>query len=391
MKILAAAVLLFCVSASRSQGVWTQKASFPAVGREEATCFSCNGRAYFGTGVELNGVRNNDLWEYDPVSNTWSPKDTIPGARRFAAISFSIGLKGYTGTGIGSSLLQDFWEYDVITGAWSQKANFSGSPRYGAIGFSIGGKGYAGTGYSSSGYCQDFYEYDPTLNQWTPKANFPGGPRSYAFGFSIGNLGYAGTGTNGNCQTDTWEYDPGTNQWTLKAPFPGGARMTAASFVINSIAYVGTGWTQTQGAIDDFYSFDPVTNTWQPIASFPANREGSNFTSINQKGYLGNGNTGLGPNYQTDWWEFDPSAPLGIPEEESTISFFYNAVNEVITVTSSGNEENILSVMDVNGKKCIVKHFTSHEDISTSCLAAGVYFLEVTGGGKVFSKKILIQ
>ena len=37
----------------------------------------------------------NDLWEFDPVVNTWVQKASLPAPGRFGAIAFSVGNKGY--------------------------------------------------------------------------------------------------------------------------------------------------------------------------------------------------------------------------------------------------------------------------------------------------------
>lgn len=371
-----------------SQGVWTQRAAFPGFGRNEATAFSDGTFIYFGGGTEILGPKHNDLWRYDPAGNSWTPLDSMPAMRRFCAFSFSIGSRGYVGAGFGSSPLQDLWEYNTVSGVWTQKANFAGGFRYNAVAFSIGNKGYAGTGYSPSGYAQDFYEYDPVLNTWTPKANFGGGMRQQAVAFSLGGYGYVGTGTNGVCQTDFWKYDPVTDSWTSVSPFPGQSRMTSSAFVIGNMAYVGTGWTPTQGAIDDVYSYDPLLNSWSPVANFPTNREGATGIHNGSRGYIGNGNTQLGPNYQTDWWEFIPDSMLTstiAASNVSTISLYPNPAREYVTLKTSGviKHTTELRIVDVRGRKMTAFSFDPiDKTISVSAMAPGLYFVYIEENGR---------
>ena len=396
IRLLTACSVLLNFDLSFSQGVWTQKANFPAGGREEAIGFNVGMKGYFGMGTEILGPRHNDMWEYDPVLNTWTPKDSMPGQRRWGAFSFAIGNMGYVGTGFGSSpYLQDFWEYNTQNNTWMQKANFGGPGRYSAFGISIGNKGYAGTGYTSSGYAQDFYEYDPVLNTWALKAPFGGGPRQHAAGFTIGNMGYAGTGTNGTVLADFWKYDPALNTWSLLSPFPGGGRLSPAVFVIGNDGYMGTGWNSTQGAIDDFYKYDPLPGTWSPIANFPTVREGANFVSIGQKGYVGNGNTGLGPNYQVDWWEYSPDSILTAgPDPEQNIvsctvypnpvtdhlSFVINSGGTSLTGNSEIKIYNLQGNLVSRDNTCLnTTRFDLHE------IPSGVYFFSVSHNGNYVS------
>ena len=54
---------------------WIALANFPGIQRFTGSGFSINGKGYITCGI--NGFGNpylNDLWEYDPASNTWSQK-----------------------------------------------------------------------------------------------------------------------------------------------------------------------------------------------------------------------------------------------------------------------------------------------------------------------------
>jgi len=103
--------------------------------------------------------------------------------------------KGYIGTGDCIGAEDDLWEYDPSTNTWTQKADFSGTARWRSVGFSIDDKGYVGTGLDANGRTKDFWEYNPSINTWTQKADFSGTARSQAVGFSINDKGYIGTGS----------------------------------------------------------------------------------------------------------------------------------------------------------------------------------------------------
>ena len=100
-----------------AQGVWTQKANFPGRARTSATGFSVNGRGYITLGTDPAGPNYYpvDLWEYNPISNSWIPKSNFPGAGSNATPGFPIGTKGYIGTGYNGTYPVDFWEWNQAT------------------------------------------------------------------------------------------------------------------------------------------------------------------------------------------------------------------------------------------------------------------------------------
>jgi N-acetylneuraminic acid mutarotase len=195
--------------------VWTQKANLPANARTRAVGFSLNGMGYFYGGEiftnTIGYVYYNDMWEYNPTSNTWTQKNPVPTPAngRGSAVAFTIGNKAYIGTGGGSSFYNsnDFFAYDPALNTFSAIASIPGisTKRYSAIGFVLNGRGYVGTGETNPGArLQDFWEYNPINNSWTQKANFGFGVESEAVGFSIGPKGYIASGLVGG--NELWEY-----------------------------------------------------------------------------------------------------------------------------------------------------------------------------------------
>ncbi|HZG01004.1 MAG TPA: kelch repeat-containing protein, partial [Chitinophagales bacterium] len=235
--------------------------------------FSIDGIGYAGLGYGVAGGMDfkNDIWQYNPVSDTWTQKNDFGGAPRSNAVVFVINGNAYVGTGeYLPYCYADFWKYDPAQDSWTPYMNFPGATRRGGIAFSINGKGYVGGGrcYINSFY-NDFWEYDPTTNVWTQKADIWDTARYNCVGFAIGNKGYAGLGWGANIEHDLREYDPATDTWTQKSDFAGEGRNEAAAFVIGDKAYVGLGWINGVGFGDlvdavffnDFYSYTPDTET----------------------------------------------------------------------------------------------------------------------------------
>ncbi len=312
---------------------WSQKADFGGQARENAVGFVIDGKGYIGLGDSSginprSGITLSDLWEYDPVANSWIQKTDFPAGGRAGATAFAINSKGYVGTGMGPgiyNLNNDFWEYDPVADSWTQKANFGGDARECAIGFSIGGKGYIGTGDNPGTIPkttrQDFWEYDPVADSWTQKANFGGGIRTRATGLSNGNKGYVGLGIDpsNNNYIDFWEYNQATDSWVSRMNFAGVSRNGAAGFSIGGNAYIVSGWNGGSGIslgnrpgvfMNDCWTYDTLANTWAQKSEFgAAGRISAIGFGIGGKGYLGMGATAssnLGN--LTDIWEFDTLA-----------------------------------------------------------------------------------
>ena len=248
--------------------------------------------------VSENMTQSNHAW------SARAGQSDIGGAIvRVNGSGFSIGGKGYVGLGyVGSSSnpLKDLWEYDPVTDTWTQKANFGGAARYNAVGFSVAGKGYVGTGVTASGAVKDFYQYDPITNTWKVRASLPGAAqvREQAFGFGIGIKGYIGGGyaTGAGDLSDFYEFDPSGNSWITRASFGGGKRLGAASFSIDTRGFVAGGYSTTSTMwFKDFWEYDPSTNAWTQRTDLPGEgRSRATGWALAGYGYVGLGNTSAG-------------------------------------------------------------------------------------------------
>ncbi|HEY4798138.1 MAG TPA: kelch repeat-containing protein, partial [Bacteroidia bacterium] len=254
----------------KTTNVWTQKANYGGGEISLSVGFSIGNKGYIGTGGDTITVNSKQFWEYNPASNLWTKKAGLAGIGRNSAMGFSIGNKGYICGGVNQSnqiiALNDLWEYDPITNSWSQKANLPGLKRQYGIGFSIANKGYIGLGADSlATKCyQDFWEWDQTTNTWSQKANFPGGKRFGGYGYSIGNYGYVGMGEDSTWKSyinDLWQYFPFTNTWKQVISFPGGARQLPVGFSIGCSGFFGTGADTSYNNTNDWWEYIPDTIT----------------------------------------------------------------------------------------------------------------------------------
>ena len=210
------------------------------------TGFGIGTRAYRATGY-YNTAYQTSVGYYDAATGQAGSVSSFAGGARINAAAFTIGGKAYMGTGFGtgtnSGRRKDMWEYDPVLNTWTQKAPFGGTGRGKATAFAVGGRGYLGLGSDSTGYRNDFWCYDPLTDAWSARAAFPGGARAGASSFVIGTRAYVfgGVDITGAELNDLWAYDPVTDSWSAKASLPGAPREGASSFAIDGTGYISAG------------------------------------------------------------------------------------------------------------------------------------------------------
>ena len=141
---------------------WTQRAPFPGPLRWRAVGFSLGNKGFIATGATGSGFLS-DLWEYDPTANSWTQRASMPVVGRDRAVAFVIGTKAYVAAGMdgnnGGTYLNDLWEYDPATDSWTQRASLPGVPRIEAAAFSSGASAWVLGGSSAAGVLPDVWKY----------------------------------------------------------------------------------------------------------------------------------------------------------------------------------------------------------------------------------------
>jgi len=199
------------------------------------------------------------VYEFNPSDSSWTKKNDFPGAERYdGGVAFSIGSKGYV-IGGGKmdwsndnySCLNDVWEYDPQSDTWVQKNDFPGIGRREAISFSMNGKGYVLTGkYSYKDevvigairYLNDAWEYDPGTDTWTQLPDLPGPARVAAAGGGSNNLIYVVGGWGADHELgDYLMFDLETQQWKELKSMNGNLRYRSLGFSYDGAFYITAG------------------------------------------------------------------------------------------------------------------------------------------------------
>ncbi len=157
---------------------WTPKTPFSEAGLAGGYFFVINGKAYVGA-RERNASEGGSVsgYSYDPVGDIWPPIADYPGNPSIGLCTFTIDSFGYAGLGGDGNgdYFNDMFKYNPSTNTWSRIASYPGKGRYNDFSsFVVNGKGYAGTGQTENSALSavynlgDYYMYDPITNTWSP-------------------------------------------------------------------------------------------------------------------------------------------------------------------------------------------------------------------------------
>ena len=167
--------------------------------------------------------------------------------------------------------LNDLWRWDPSTQTWAQltnmptgKSNFQGAYWNGKI--------YAPGGYTGAHITENAI-YDIATDTWSTGAPLPAAQsgQQAAFNGKIYNIG-----GNPGPQTTVTIYDIATDTWSTGAAMPVATTYGRAITVGSYIYYVGGIATVTTNAV---YRYDPTANTWATMAPLQTARTSAELMS----------------------------------------------------------------------------------------------------------------
>ncbi len=209
---------------------WTPLAPLPTAETDARAGYDpLNNKVYLFGGYDFTNVLTNNFI-YDVASNTWTTGAPLPAARFFSSVGYYNG-KMYVVGGLDSSFAEtsQVWQYDPIANTWN--TTFTADPQM------QGGAGQAVIGQylylmgAYSGSAGNFAErYDMSADTWMTLPTMPQASYEPAAGVLGGKIYVAGGGTpahNGALRSSTASsssrpaafnttqvYDPGTNTWS---------------------------------------------------------------------------------------------------------------------------------------------------------------------------------
>ena len=399
MRVL---LLLFLVLSGSlfSQGNnWRELNDFLGGQRERAVAFAIGDFGYLGTGLDTAEQVRKDLWRYDPTTDSWTQMADLPGPARRDAIGFAAGGKGYIGLGVDNQVsilgnkMQDLWEFDPILNSWLQKADYPGGGGNGAFfstvfvaqekAFVCGGK------IGPNLYINQLWEYKPSADAWTERAPFPGGVRYLAASFSIDGEGYVGMGANQDVyKKDFYKYNPGSNTWSTIAPFPAYERGSACAFSLNGRGYVCLG--TNGGLLDDLIEYNPATNTWAIRANYggSARKNAVSFV-VNDKAYVGTGKGYSGKRRGMQEYSHVDYTSL-LESELNTLLVYPNPTIGALYLNESVGENSKINIFDLLGN-LILEAAVNSQKINLDYLPKGNYILKLLSDENVERTTTIIK
>ena len=297
---------------------WLELTHLENGSRTNGIAASLNDKIYIGLGQDEEFNLRKDLWEYNPLTKSWTKKEDFPGDGSIGTINFVLNDKLYVGAGAGAGEHHiDFWEYDPTTNSWSSLTDLTHglTGRIFPYAFSINNRAYVYGGHDDGlNLLNDLWEYNPESDSWIQKASPEIMARASGVSLAANNKGYVIMGiTEGGDSKEIYAYDPASNHWS-SATFPGEfGRRLGVGFSIDGLIYMGMGYNETANSYyDDLWEYNPLTNTWTEKTSFIGS-EGFNKTraeaiavSLDGNAYFGTGSDDVNQ-YYNDLWVYTPA------------------------------------------------------------------------------------
>ena len=142
---------------------WSEKPDFPAPGRHHPFYFDLNGKAYVGFGHSGQNIYK-DFYMFNPNTNAWTQLSDLPAEGRVAGTQFSYNGKGYLLSGDGDNHgpmpTGEMWEYDPMLDTWTSRTPHPGSSRWAPGSFVVDGTVYFMFGWINGENYEDIWGYD---------------------------------------------------------------------------------------------------------------------------------------------------------------------------------------------------------------------------------------
>ncbi|HEX8516424.1 MAG TPA: kelch repeat-containing protein [Bacteroidia bacterium] len=376
---------------------WQQAADFPSTERDDGASFVIGNTAYCGTGLMPWFVAGKDFYSLDMSAGSWEAIAELPaGNERQYASGFSDGSRGFITGGVNGSYFNDLWIYDPVSDSWNPGAPLPSAGRMGAANFVIGNTAYIVGGRTSANQSiSEVWAYNMLNNTWVQKNNLPFGARWRASGASMNNKGYLlfGKDENNSFRKELMEYDPGIDSWSIINIFPGNGRTYSSMNASSGKLLVTAGLDTLGNSYNDFWSFHPDSTGWQQLQPIPApgRRGGMSFTN-NTSFYYTTG-TDQSNTRIRETWKVENTAGIQENNSAGSISCFPNPADESCTLMFPGPPGNIIfiEILDLSGR--LVESFSTQQHsimIRPGWMAAGTYLVKALKDRKNYYTKLVV-
>ncbi|RPJ39907.1 MAG: DUF2163 domain-containing protein [Planctomycetaceae bacterium] len=237
----------------------------------------CNGILYMVCGGS-EGAEVNKLYAYDPDTGHWTAKADAPIAVQ-SPVWRAVGGKLYLIGGYRSDLSTKYdtvYEYDPLTNTWSSAKASMPYAREDMGSAVIDGKIYIFGGLTNPGHAYAAYidVYDPAANTWeSPSREWvaPVALGDFAVGHGDRAIVVSGTTTMAGypsvlgATADVWRYNPGDNTFTALADCAEAVCYKEVDIVDGILYVIGGATTGAYVFTGDMQVFDIARNTWRVV------------------------------------------------------------------------------------------------------------------------------
>lgn len=261
------------------RNVWEQLANMPGE-RRGAVMGYIDGVIYVHGGVYTGGIRSNTLYAFDIEAGTWSNKATGPNARTNACGCTLDGYFYIFGGNTATGIANDLWRYDPTTNTWTQLTTANTpTARSQACIVGYNGKLYLFGGDAGTNAMNIL---DLSTNTWSVGAAQPAMRYQCKAAVTAEGMIYISGGYTTTFVAEFWRYNIAGNAWTnLTSGFS--ARAYHGSCAFNGKVYV-IGGADTGSSLTTAHEYNVNTNVWKVVKNLP--RAGNDIVVSTDGSYI---------------------------------------------------------------------------------------------------------
>jgi N-acetylneuraminic acid mutarotase len=221
---------------------WDPVLSFPDLARKWQTPVVINDMAYVFGGIDNTNTTTNQMYRYQPNSNSWSYVTTLLGGPDplYAAAGASLSNSAYFIGGCRDTIHAEVWMFNSYSSGWERKADFPVA-QYGGMAVTIDNVVYAGfglTNLSGSSSNRRLWTSFGSFNTWLEETTLPA-----EVGRVRTSVAYKGDIYIVDNNGAIWKYDLSDREWTQKSTLPNSNKGDCqhCMFVLNDGLYIGLG------------------------------------------------------------------------------------------------------------------------------------------------------
>lgn len=383
---------------------WIQVADFGGTERDDIVTFTCQERAFAGSGMEVGYQVTKDFYEYKADLNQWVAIANLPGEARQHCFNFSFQNYAcvYAGLNQAGNDLKDGFLYNPVNNTWQLVSPYPGSGSSSCAATTIGNKGYAGLGRSNQSIVHnDWWQYNSDSNIWVQKANFPGMARTLAACFECNGFIYVAGGIDANefGLGDVWQYNPQNDSWLAISSLLIQPVGSAASCKVKQVAAIVGGYDGQTVYTSHAMLFDGFNITWNNLPAIPVNgaRKGSKAFSVNGELYVTCGITSDNTRLKSTWKYDQINSFESYSKSGHVFNLYPNPASESFEISVSQEYNSLIKNYTIstltgqNIKSGKIPEGSNSETIFTTEIHPGFYWITFSISSETFIQKLLIS